>query len=160
MPTLLKLPKPGLFVLLPRADINSQRSVVAFSGRGLGVRGQPGERHIDGLDPDGDGIYEDPEDDTGSPGYWQLGERFDDYGLDGQPAVYQQGAIYAWPNTPVDLECIPVDLNLIAIAEQVYGDSFHDDPTTEQIEYREDPDDPSTLVVLNEGDPFLVLCFF
>ena len=140
---------------LPRAEINTQRAVVAYSGQGLGVRGLPGEPHIDGLDLDGDGVYEPKEDDTRSPGYWQLGERFSDFGLDGIPGQFVQGAIYPFPNSPVELTCIPVPLNLIAIAEQVYGDSFHDDPLTPEIEWVPDPvNNPGVIDVVNIGDPF------
>lgn len=150
---------------LPRADITPARTVSAFSGQGLGVRGLPGESHTDGLDPDGDGIFESEEEDTRSPGSWQVGERFEDYGLDGVQGVYQVGQIYATPDTPIDVTCVPVQLNMVAIADQVYGDSldyFIDDPNTPDVEIPGDLGfaygisgcEPGSDCILQLGEPF------
>ena len=126
---------------LPRVQLNTVAEVPAYSGAGLGVRGLPGEPFVDSesTDTNGDTV-------TDTPGWWTIGEAWSDFGIDGEQAVYEGGA-----TAPVEVDCFPIPVNLVALAEVVYGtDQFFDDPSTDDIEWFDADDNPITI---GFGDP-------
>ena len=127
---------------LPRVQRSGFFEVPAYSGTGLGVRGLPGEPFVDDFDVNSD------EYDT--PGWWSIGEEWSDFGIDGQQALYFGGAT---ADRPVD--CFPIDVNLVALAQAVYDDPanpgsvFFDDPGTDAIEWEDELGNP---IVIGIGD--------
>ncbi len=128
---------------MPRVQLGGSFEVPAFSGTGLGIRGLPGEPFVDDFDPAVD-EYE-------TPGWWSLGEAWSDFGIDGQQALYFGGAT---EDRAVD--CFPIDVNLVALAQAIYDDPnnpgsvFFDDPNTDEIEWQDELGNP---IVIGLGDP-------
>ena len=67
---------------------------LGFNGVGLGLRGKPGEP-FDYSDDDGDGLPDAS--DITNDGWFEPGENWGDWGIDGQPAVLLGGA----PGAPI-----------------------------------------------------------